>query len=125
MNPARNVQAHEAIEPDDLMRLLQDVIDEHPDLWQSWSVTIQQLTLAGLVTAGMHIDPESGDATLKAALAADGTDTSDPFAELEGEVFGVNFNPVALTSSWSSCAASIFFRRWLITTSTMLVPGSK
>jgi hypothetical protein len=41
------------------------------------------------------IDTESGDATLKAALAADGADTSDPFAELEGEVFGVNFNPVA------------------------------
>jgi hypothetical protein len=41
------------------------------------------------------IDTESGDATLKAALAADGTDTSDPFTELEGEVFGVNFNPVA------------------------------
>jgi hypothetical protein len=41
------------------------------------------------------IDTESGDATLKAALAADGADTSDPFADLEGEVFGVNFNPVA------------------------------
>jgi len=43
------VQAHDAVEPDDLMRLLQDVFDEHPDLWQAWSVTIQQLTLAGRV----------------------------------------------------------------------------
>jgi hypothetical protein len=41
------------------------------------------------------IDTESGDASLKAALAADGADTSDPFAELDGDVFGVNFNPVA------------------------------
>lgn len=41
------------------------------------------------------IDLASGEATLKSSLAADAGDTSDPFAELEGAVFGVNFNPVA------------------------------
>lgn len=41
------------------------------------------------------IDAESGEATLKSTLAADGADGSDTFAGLEGEVFGVNFNPVA------------------------------
>lgn len=41
------------------------------------------------------IDMESGAATLKAPLAADAADTSDPFLALSGAVFGVDFNPVA------------------------------
>jgi hypothetical protein len=41
------------------------------------------------------IDTESGDATLQNELVADSADTSEPFAELEGDIFGVNFNPVA------------------------------
>jgi len=41
------------------------------------------------------IDLQSGDATLKSTLEADAADTSDPYSALDGEVFGVNFNPVA------------------------------
>jgi hypothetical protein len=41
------------------------------------------------------IDRASGAASLKSTLAADPADTSSAFAELTGEVFGVNFNPVA------------------------------
>ena len=41
------------------------------------------------------VDTESGEATLKSELGADAADTSEPYAGLDGDVFGVNFNPVA------------------------------
>ncbi len=53
--------------------------------------------LYALSTSGKiyTVDTASGAATLKSTLAADTADTSAPFAALDGEVFGVNFNPVA------------------------------
>jgi tetratricopeptide (TPR) repeat protein len=53
------VQAHDVLEPDDLMRLLQDIFDEHPDFWQAWSVTIQQLTLVGRVEEARALAKEA------------------------------------------------------------------
>ncbi len=41
------------------------------------------------------VNLDSGEGTLKSRLMADSADTSDPFEELAGEVYGVNFNPVA------------------------------
>jgi len=41
------------------------------------------------------LNPETGAATLKSTLAADGSDTSAPFTALAGTDFGVDFNPVA------------------------------
>jgi hypothetical protein len=43
----------------------------------------------------MTIDAASGQATLKATLAADPTDTTQPYAGLSGAMFAVDFNPVA------------------------------
>jgi hypothetical protein len=53
--------------------------------------------LYALVTGGKlySVDPASGQATLKSTLSADAADTSSPYAALTGDVFGVNFNPVA------------------------------
>jgi hypothetical protein len=41
------------------------------------------------------INTASGAATLKSTLAADASDTSDPFTALSGTEYGVDFNPVA------------------------------
>jgi len=41
------------------------------------------------------IDAGTGAATLKSTLARDATDASSPFAALEGNSFGVDFNPMA------------------------------
>ena len=41
------------------------------------------------------VDRASGEATLKSTLSADDADTTAPFSALDGDVFGVNFNPVA------------------------------
>jgi len=38
-------QAVQVMEPDDLLRILQALHDEHDDLWQCWSTTIQQLLI--------------------------------------------------------------------------------
>ena len=43
------MQAHDAIEPDDLLRLLQEISDEHPDIWQATSALVQQLTICGRI----------------------------------------------------------------------------
>lgn len=53
--------------------------------------------LYALTTSGKLyiVDRSSAQASLKSTLAADGADTTDPFTALDGEVFGVNFNPVA------------------------------
>ncbi|MEY4546806.1 MAG: hypothetical protein RL685_3001 [Pseudomonadota bacterium] len=53
--------------------------------------------LYALVTGGKLyvVDPASGAATLKSTLTADPTDTTAPFATLDGARFGINFNPVA------------------------------
>lgn len=40
-------QAPDAIEPDDLLQMLQEIYDEHPDTWQAWSALIQQMTACG------------------------------------------------------------------------------
>ena len=40
------------------------------------------------------IDPTTGAATLRATLAADPGDASDPFTALSGAKFAVDFNPV-------------------------------
>ena len=40
------------------------------------------------------INPTSGAATQKSLLAADSTDTTNPFGALDGTDFGVDFNPV-------------------------------
>lgn len=53
--------------------------------------------LYGLSSTGrlVTIDPATGAATVKATLAADASDTTQPYAGLQGTAFAVDFNPVA------------------------------
>ncbi|MET0287906.1 MAG: DUF4394 domain-containing protein [Polyangiales bacterium] len=41
------------------------------------------------------VDPATGAATVKATLAADAADQTEPYASITGTTFGVDFNPVA------------------------------
>jgi hypothetical protein len=43
----------------------------------------------------LTIDPNTGDATLVAALTADPTDSTNPFTALDGTAFAIDFNPLA------------------------------
>jgi len=53
--------------------------------------------LYGLSSAArlVTIDPATGAATVKATLSADATDTTAPYAGMQGTAFAVDFNPVA------------------------------
>ncbi len=53
-----------------------------------------QLYALGSTGRVYTIDPTTGVATLSATLAADASDSSDPFTELDGTEFGVDFNSV-------------------------------
>lgn len=61
-------------------------IDVRPSSNQLYALT----SAARLYT----VDPATGVATLKSTLAADATDTSNPYAGLSGMTYGVDFNPV-------------------------------
>lgn len=52
--------------------------------------------LYGLGSTGRiyTINPDTGAATVKATLAADGSDATDPFTVLSGTAFGIDFNPL-------------------------------
>ncbi|MEF2269970.1 DUF4394 domain-containing protein [Janthinobacterium sp. LS2A] len=53
--------------------------------------------LYGISSTGriVTIDPATGAATVKAALAADALDVTAPYTAIAGTAFGVDFNPVA------------------------------
>lgn len=95
------VQAHDAIEPDDLMRLLQDVFDEHPDLWQAWSVTIQQLTLVGRVEEARELAKEAVERyPLLARLWVDLAEVCHAQDDREGQIRALR-QAVHVAPGWS------------------------
>src|SRR5262249_8880574 len=95
------VQAHDAIEPDDLMRLLQDVFDEHPDLWQAWAVAIQQLTLVGRVGEARELAKEAVEGyPLLARLCVDHAEGCHRQGEREGQIRALR-QAVHVAPGWS------------------------
>ena len=101
------VQAHDAIEPDDLMRLLQDVFDEHPDLWQAWSVTIQQLTLVGRVEEARKLAEEAVERyPLLARLWVDLAEVCHAQDDREGQVRALR-QAVHVAPGWSYAAREL------------------
>jgi len=57
----------------------------------------KDVLLYGISSGGriVTIDPATGAATVKATLAADATDATNPYVSISGTVFAVDFNPVA------------------------------
>jgi cellulose synthase operon protein C len=101
------VQAHEAIEPDDLMRLLQDIFDEHSDLWQAWSVTIQQLTLVGRVEEARELAKEAVERyPLLARLWVDLAEVCHAQEDREGQIRALR-QAVHVAPGWSYAAREL------------------
>ena len=85
--------------------------------------------LYAATTAGRvyTIDPTSAVATLVSNLAPDATDTTNPFAMLAGNAFGVDFNPVAdrlRIVSDTGQSLRINVDTGFVTTDTNLNPGT-
>jgi len=73
------------------------------------------------------VDPATAVATLLSSLAADATDTTNPFTALTGTTFGVDFNPVADRLRIVSDAGQslrINVDSGFVTTDTALNPGT-
>lgn len=101
------VQAHDAIEPDDLMRLLQDIFDEHPELWQAWSVTIQQLTLVGRVEEARELAKEAVERyPLLARLWVDLAEVCHAQDDRDGQVRALR-QAVHVAPGWSYAAREL------------------
>ena len=101
------VQAHDAIEPDDLMRLLQDVFDEHPDLWQTWSVVIQQLTLVGRVEEARELAKEAVERyPLLARLWVDLAEVCHAQEDRQGQIHALR-QAVNVAPGWSYAAREL------------------
>jgi len=101
------VQAHDAIEPDDLMRLLQDVFDEHTDLWQAWSVTIQQLNLVGRVEEARELAKEAVERyPLLARLWVDLAEVCHAQEDRDGQIRALR-QAVHVAPGWSYAAREL------------------
>jgi len=101
------VQAHEAMEPDDLMVLLQDIFDEHPELWQAWSVTIQQLSLVGRVEEARELAKEAVERfPLLARLWMDLADVCNAQEDREAQIEALR-QAVHVAPGWSYAAREL------------------
>ncbi len=67
-------------------------IDYRPDATRALYLLARD---GGTIGSLYTIDPATGAASGRIALAADPADTSDAYAGLTGNVFGIDFNPVA------------------------------
>ncbi|HEX3151383.1 MAG TPA: tetratricopeptide repeat protein [Gemmataceae bacterium] len=101
------VQAHDAVEPDELMRLLQDIFDEHPDLWQTWSVVIQQLTLVGRVEEARELAKEAVECyPLLARLWVDLAEVCHAQEDRDGQIRALR-QSVHVAPGWSYAAREL------------------
>ena len=101
------VQAHEAIEPDDLMRILQDIFDDHSGLWQAWSTTIQQLTLVGRVEEARQLAREAVERyPLLARLWVDLAEVCHAQDDRDGQIRALR-QAVQVAPGWSYAAREL------------------
>jgi cellulose synthase operon protein C len=101
------VQAHDAIEPDDLLRLLQDIYDERPDLWQTWSVVTQQLTLVGRVEEARELAKGAVERfPLLARLWVDLAEVCHAQEDLEAQISALR-QAVHVAPGWSYAAREL------------------
>ncbi len=101
------VQAHDAIEPDDLLRLLHDIFDEHPDLWQAWSVTIQQYILVGRIEEARALAKEAVERfPLLARLWVDLAEVCQAQEDREAQIEALR-QAVRVAPGWSYAAREL------------------
>lgn len=101
------VQAHDAIEPDDVLRLLQDVFDEHPDLWQCWSVMIQQYILVGRIQEAKELAKEAVERyPLLARLWVDLAEVCQAQEDSDGQIRALR-QAVSVAPGWSYAAREL------------------
>jgi tetratricopeptide (TPR) repeat protein len=100
-------QAVNVIEPDDLLRILQNLLDEHLELWQCWSTTIQQLLICGRLEEAQELAKEAvARFPLLARLWVDLAEVRRAQNEPESQVEALR-QAVSVAPGWSFAAREL------------------
>jgi cellulose synthase operon protein C len=80
-------QAIGILEPDDLLKILSELNDLYPEIWQTWSTTIQQLGMVGRLEEAFELANESVTRfPLLSRLWVDLADVCHAQNEIEGQI---------------------------------------
>ena len=100
-------QAVNIIEPDDLLRILQELLDDHSEIWQCWSTVTQQLLICGRMEEAHELAKEAvGHFPLLARLWVDLGEVRRSQNELEGQIEALR-QAVAVAPGWSFAAREL------------------
>jgi predicted Zn-dependent protease len=100
-------QAVNMMEPDDLLRILQGQLDEHPELWQCWSTTIQQLIISARLEEASELAKEAVVRfPLLARLWVDLAEVRQAQEDAEGQIEALR-QAVAVAPGWSFAAREL------------------
>ena len=100
-------QAVNILEPDDLLRILQGLLDEHIEIWQCWSTTIQQLLICGRLEEAHELAKDSVvHFPLQARLWVDLAEVRRAQNEMEGQLEALR-QAVGVAPGWSFAAREL------------------
>ena len=100
-------QAVNIMEPDDLLRVLQGLLDDHFELWQCWSTTIQQLMICGRLEESHELAKEGVIRfPLQARLWLDLAEVRRVQNETEGQLEALR-QATAVAPGWSFAAREL------------------
>lgn len=100
-------QAVNIMEPDDLLRILQGLLDDHGELWQCWSTTIQQLAICGRFEEAHELAKEAVIRfPLLARLWVDLAEVRRAQNEVEGQIEALR-QAVSIAPGWSFAAREL------------------
>ncbi|MCE9532136.1 MAG: tetratricopeptide repeat protein, partial [Planctomycetes bacterium] len=100
-------QAVNIIEPDDLLRILQALLDDHVELWQCWSTTIQQLLICSRLEEAHELAKEAVTRfPLLARVWVDLAEVRRAQNEIEGQIEALR-QAVTVAPGWSFAAREL------------------
>jgi cellulose synthase operon protein C len=100
-------QAVNIMEPDDLLRILQTLLDDHSETWQCWSTTIQQLLICGRTEEANELAKEGvARFPLQARLWVDLAEVRRAQNDMEGQIEALR-QAVGVAPGWSFAAREL------------------
>jgi tetratricopeptide (TPR) repeat protein len=100
-------QAVSIMEPEELLKILAELNDEHPEIWQTWSTTIQQLGMLGRLDEANELVREATDRfPLLGRLWVDKADICNAQEDKEGQISALR-EAVSVAPGWSYAAREL------------------
>ncbi len=100
-------QAVNILEPDDLLRILRDLLDDRTEIWQCWSTTIQQLVISQRLEEANELAKEAVTRfPLLARLWVDLAEVRQNQGDQEGQIEALR-QAVAVAPGWNFAAREL------------------